>query len=268
MLPRHFSHPCLYSYADALLPPVDPNYECKKHGQCYHSLFGSYRVDPDKPSMKSLTQAIERAYSSLSKSLTMFWDAQCLPIGEDWEKGFLNCLRNSSVIILLVSRKAVKRCAVADTNVDNFLLEIDLAIDLHAAGKAVVIPVFMVQKDDKDFPGGHIAFLEYLQAPGTFPEKRAKHQWSSSKTIAATMRAVTQLPGAVNIFQDADFSAVADEIAGKCEASMCLMLVGYLLGLVLISCITLLLSCERVVVYVCVWECALLCHLCVLHIVL
>ena len=177
--------------------------------------------------MKNITQAIEKTRASLNNSLTMFWDKQCLPFGENWELGFLNCLRNSKVIVLLISPRAVKNCLTADIRDDNFLLEMDLATDLHADGKAVVIPVFMVQHNDPDFPGGHAAFLRHLLSPGTFPEKRAKHRWSSLKTIAATMRAVTQLPNALNIFQNADFSVATDndffikvdQIASKCKPS-------------------------------------------------
>ena len=54
---------------DATIPPVDPNYECQKHGQCGHSCFGSYRVNPDAPAMKNITQAIEKTRASLNNAL-------------------------------------------------------------------------------------------------------------------------------------------------------------------------------------------------------
>lgn len=62
------------------ISPVDLNYECGLHGLCSHTLFGSYRVTPDQATMKTLVQALETAPSFASKSLTIFWDAQCLPI--------------------------------------------------------------------------------------------------------------------------------------------------------------------------------------------
>jgi len=35
----------------------------------------------------------------------IFWDKQCLNVGQDWEDGFLHGITSSSVIILLLSNK-------------------------------------------------------------------------------------------------------------------------------------------------------------------
>ena len=169
--------------------------------------------------MKALVQALEAAPSFANKSLTMFWDAQCLPIGKDWEMGFCNCLRSCQVILLLLSPRGVKNCEKADSKDDNFLLEIDIALDLQAEGKATVIPIFMVTKDDTEFPNTHAAFLAYLQQPGVFPEHRPKHKWSTTKTVAGIMRAVVELSGSFCVYQKDKLSSLAEAIASNCQPS-------------------------------------------------
>ena len=37
--------------------------------------------------------------------LFVFWDKQCLNSGQDWEQGFVNGIKTSSVIVLLISSK-------------------------------------------------------------------------------------------------------------------------------------------------------------------
>lgn len=210
------SFPCIYVHFFVIylaLPAVNPKYECKKHGQCYHSVFGSYRVDPDAVSMEILTNSIEASRSSARKFLTMFWDRNCLPFAKNWEEGFVNCLRNSGVILLLVSPEAVERCQSADRIADNFLLEMDIATELHAAQKATVIPIFMI---DKNYSGDHDTFLHFLKTG--FPDKTPIHPWAQ-KTISSTMYAVAQLPGAHRIRRGDDFTSLAEAIANLCLPS-------------------------------------------------
>ena len=35
----------------------------------------------------------------------VFWDSKCLNFGQNWEQGFLQALKNSRLIVLLVSMK-------------------------------------------------------------------------------------------------------------------------------------------------------------------
>lgn len=186
----------------------------------YHPVFGSYRTS-DVVTMKALAEAMESSISTKTKSLTMFWDKQCLPVGEDWELGFLTCLLNCSIISLLVSPEGVKRCLEADTMSDNFLLEMDLATELYAAKKVVVVPIFLV---DRTYPGGHEAFIASLQT--NYPDTPAKHRFSR-KNIAATLRTVAQLPGGYNIFRGDDLSHIAESIANRCQPSMYPLVVFY-----------------------------------------
>lgn len=95
----------------------------------------------------------------------------------------------------------------------------DIALDLHVEGKATVIPIFMVTRDDTEFPNTHAAFLAYLQQPGVFPEQRPKHKWSTTKTVAGIMRAVAQLSGSFSVYQSDSFSSLAEAIASKCQPS-------------------------------------------------
>ena len=135
-------------------------------------------------------------------------------MGEDWELGFFNCLRSCKVIILLVTPESVVRCKEAATVADNFLLEMDLAIELHTAKKAMVIPIFMVEKE---YPGGHDGFIRALTTD--FPDTKALHPWSK-KNIAATLRAVAQLPGAFKAFHGDPFFAIAESIASQCPSGI------------------------------------------------
>ena len=204
-------NPFLYFSVD--LPAVDPDYCCVKHGDGRHTMFASYRVDPDLKEVVAFVNAVENLPSSRQNYLTVFLDKHCLPIGEYWEEGFVNCLRSSEKIILVVSPEGVKRCENADTTVDNYLLEMDLATELSADNAVSVIPIFMVEKS---YQGGHAAFLNLLKTG--FPEIRAKHRWSR-KTIAGKLRAVANLPGGFMIFRGDDFSETAEKIASQCASS-------------------------------------------------
>jgi hypothetical protein len=43
--------------------------------------------------------------SITNESVVVFWDAQCLNIGQNWERGFLQGVMHAQVIVLLVSAK-------------------------------------------------------------------------------------------------------------------------------------------------------------------
>lgn len=45
--------------------------------------------------------SVARGYAG--KPLHVFWDKQCLNIGQNWEKEFMHGLINSKVIVLLIS---------------------------------------------------------------------------------------------------------------------------------------------------------------------
>jgi hypothetical protein len=38
-----------------------------------------------------------------NESVVVFWDVQCLNIGQNWERGFLQGLMHARVIVLLIS---------------------------------------------------------------------------------------------------------------------------------------------------------------------
>lgn len=42
------------------------------------------------------------------KPIFVYWDRKCLRFGLNWEKGFLNGLLNSQVIVLLISAKVIQ----------------------------------------------------------------------------------------------------------------------------------------------------------------
>lgn len=164
--------------------------------------------------MEKLVKALETSPSGKEKLLTVFWDKKCLPLGDDWELGFVNCLRNCGKIILFITPDSIKRCETADATNDNFLLEMDLATELYATKKVSVIPIFMVERT---YPGGHEAFIEKLKT--NFPAVAAKHRWSQ-KTIAATLLAVANLPDSIKMFLGDDFVPIAESISSQCPHSI------------------------------------------------
>lgn len=58
---------------------------------------------------KSVVQQVYETLATTKKangdSVFVFWDKQCLNYGQNWEAGFLNGLRNATVIVLLISMK-------------------------------------------------------------------------------------------------------------------------------------------------------------------
>lgn len=122
--------------------PKPKSTACWTHEQNYHHFFLNYRVSSegkkvDQPVcflhiiaiiiIKTLTVIhqepkggiVEMVYERLAvvrgkdhKSLFVFWDRKCLNYGQDWEKGFLNGLLNSQVIVLLISTKVQYRTII------------------------------------------------------------------------------------------------------------------------------------------------------------
>jgi hypothetical protein len=72
--------------------------------------------------MKELDSGIvQLIYEKLSirrqknkQPLFAFWDNKCLNYGQDWEHGFIAGLRNSQVIVLLVSNKVCSKFLISN----------------------------------------------------------------------------------------------------------------------------------------------------------
>ncbi|KAJ3064109.1 hypothetical protein HDU98_000163, partial [Podochytrium sp. JEL0797] len=128
-----------------------------------NSAVGDQKEDEDDEEMgihRALNQIAYRVaihshiVSALHNQITlsdaahhMFWDKLCLVSGDEWSTtGFIPALHHASTIFLIVSRALLydkTSTHLLSCNEDNVLLEWELAVDLHLAGKCVVVPVWV-----------------------------------------------------------------------------------------------------------------------------
>ncbi|KAJ3082368.1 hypothetical protein HDU99_002909, partial [Rhizoclosmatium hyalinum] len=91
-----------------------PKWSCVQEREI-HDFFISYRVSTDA----NIAQAVYEAVKL--EGLHAYWDKMCLVGGQKWKQGFLNGLKSSRVILLLVSEECLSTLKPKD---DNVLLEI------------------------------------------------------------------------------------------------------------------------------------------------
>eukprot|EP00026_Physarum_polycephalum_P001582 Phypoly_transcript_01584.p1 GENE.Phypoly_transcript_01584~~Phypoly_transcript_01584.p1 ORF type:complete len:957 (+),score=134.40 Phypoly_transcript_01584:242-3112(+) len=156
--------------------------KCKSHQADKHHIYLSYRADTEGgkalfTSMEGAGGLVELVYWRLASQklygsdLRVFWDKMCLNDGCDWEDGFLHGITSSSVIILLMSNKAMEAvCSNAAISQDNMLLEFECALLLKIKMDKPVIPVFV---GDKGQNGKFVAF-RFPTLPNT-PHARTPH---------------------------------------------------------------------------------------------
>ena len=87
--------------------------------------FLSYRVRTDQ-------ELVERLYyAGMIRSLKLWWDVKCLPMGQPWCAGFANGLRASTLFVPVLSVPALAALSTMTANspVDNVLLEQRLALE-------------------------------------------------------------------------------------------------------------------------------------------
>jgi hypothetical protein len=125
-------------------------FRCRWHNCGKHDFFVNYRVATDSGNAERLAIQLEanRTFEDgMTRPIKAFWDQHCLPMGEDWEVGFINGLTQSKVIVLTVSSAAIERIKGADQRQDNVLLEYEYAFDSLDAGRAAVEAVFIMKED-------------------------------------------------------------------------------------------------------------------------
>jgi len=87
-----------------------------------------------------------------------YWDKKCLNDGQDWEQGFLAGLKSSSIIVLLISSKAVEGIRDnAAKQQDNVLIEYECSLIQNRKHKIPVVPVFLAEIIGSD-PSGNATF--------------------------------------------------------------------------------------------------------------
>lgn len=139
----------------------------------------------------------------LAAGSAVFLDKYCLNAGEDWETGFLRALKGSLVISILVSTKSIQGIIDnAASQQDNYLLEIEVALDRTEAGTSLVMPCFIGQYHTIDVDGKSQRFLQKFGSDGhgfdcsRFPDsKHASEKSTTTRTIRETMAALYKLQG-------------------------------------------------------------------------
>ncbi|KAJ3240457.1 hypothetical protein HDU78_002306, partial [Chytriomyces hyalinus] len=120
-----------------------------------YRFFISYRVDSDarlaldlflQLQLSCLTGLLSTKRDGISTDLgkeKVFLDRECLIMGEDWRDGFVEGLKRSQVIILLISEGCLKRMKQSDQYQDNVLLEWETALMAERASKCRIFPVYL-----------------------------------------------------------------------------------------------------------------------------
>ena len=98
-------------------------------------MFISYRVKTDLPLVKELYWRLrgeEVIVQGRKRKLRVFWDKECLKLGEKWEDGFCKAICQSTVVVTVLSRTALASWnhLKKDSPCDNVLLEFQLALAL------------------------------------------------------------------------------------------------------------------------------------------
>lgn len=98
-------------------------------------VFISYRVNSDQKLAQDLYWRLvgtDIVVDGRARKLRVFWDQECLLSGESWEIGFSRAICRSTVIVLVLSRKAFTSIGTLthESPCDNVILEFDLALEL------------------------------------------------------------------------------------------------------------------------------------------
>lgn len=97
------------------------------------------------------------------RKMRVFLDSECLLSGEGWEQGFLRALRNSTVVVLVLSRGAFANVAnlTPHATCDNYLLEHSLALHMNQVKGTHIFPLLVGDKRTHD---GEEYFTHYFQS--------------------------------------------------------------------------------------------------------
>ncbi|KAJ3078474.1 hypothetical protein HK102_004475 [Quaeritorhiza haematococci] len=173
----------------------DQDWVCN-HGKQEHDFFISYRVKTDGPNAEKLALELmadeQRPHAYLDK--------RCLVPGRPFKEGFLNGLKRSRVIVLLISSGALKGVRDAHKYADNMLLEWEHALeDLKASSMTKVIIPLLVATENDD-----ASFRKFTDFDTTvYADEFPAHPQSTRKhTVREIMRKIFENQGIHYIPQD------------------------------------------------------------------
>ncbi|KAJ3124434.1 hypothetical protein HK100_011244 [Physocladia obscura] len=166
-----------------ILLPAKPKYD----------VFISYRVKSERDLAMALfyvLSAERQLVHGINRGLEVYLDKKCLKKGTDWNVDFLNGIRASAIVVVLISKDSVTKFVTAHESEDNLLLELESAFDIldHRKSRPIVIvPVFI---------------NGFIPNPEAFP-KRFHYHPSSPRilTIHAVVTRLSQLQG-VSVYTD------------------------------------------------------------------
>jgi len=116
---------------------------CTKHNALIHDFFVSYRVSTDKINAEKLAAHIDGRRRPDGNNFVTYLDKNCLIQGMDWEEGFTYGIRNSKVLLLLISQGTIATMIgkAKRNEVDNVLKEHKEALKLCEVESRTVVPI-------------------------------------------------------------------------------------------------------------------------------
>ena len=188
---------------------------CEKHGTGAHDVFLSYRVWCEGAGaggnhlVGKLAAALQVPFEpplhdgGPLRSVSVFWDQHCLNDGESWETALHNGLEGASLVVPLVSAKALQgMVSGASHKRDNLLMEWEIALERHRAGLCLILPVFVCE-------GGKP--FNFDDSESAYP---SSPHFLSRVDIRATILAVLRLNGvSVDPTSGSDIAAAVGRVA-------------------------------------------------------
>ncbi|KAJ3380728.1 hypothetical protein HDU84_005627 [Entophlyctis sp. JEL0112] len=153
-----------------------------------YDFFISYRVATDSKVAMELYFRLkdQRVVDEFGQSrhVRVYWDKECLKKGQDWHDGFVDGLKNSRCVLMLVSPGAIEMMAKSHSGADNVLLEWETCI---AAGqKDICVPQPLFINDPKRSVSAIEALLNFKNSercPKVRPLIDGAHKMSAFTTL-------------------------------------------------------------------------------------
>ncbi|KAJ3069520.1 NLR, CARD domain-containing protein 3 [Podochytrium sp. JEL0797] len=157
-----------------------------------YDFFISYRVATDAHTAMELyfrlkDQRISDQYGK-TRQVKVYWDKECLKKGRDWHDGFVQGLKNSRCVLMLMSPGTLEGFRTSNAKMDNVLLEWETAILAARKYLCVAQPVFI--SDSANHVNALDLISDYIwsdDCPKLQPGKSKTQQLSAFTTLSAAM---------------------------------------------------------------------------------
>lgn len=183
------------------------SYRCKQHLSPIHDFFISYRVASEEKIASELFGELTALSKHNGDPIKVFWDQRCLNDAANWQEGFMNGLRGSRVIILLISVAGLSRMATASSSYkDNLLLEWEEALLLSKTSSVAIFPILigttqnvpaeMVHVDGSKESQTKPAYFPFSFAQAALTKFPSVPHGTSGKVIRDTLSQIFAIQGA------------------------------------------------------------------------